>query len=217
MDILTRKAIPFEEADIAVLRQALSHYSNPDDKIGEMVRRGELLRLRRGLYAVAPQYRQNPLSLEILANLIYGPSYISLEYALSWYGMIPERVSEVTSVCRGRSRIFQTPVARFSYTSIPKKAYVQGYDLIEQSDHRTFLMATREKALIDLIETQRTIRLRSLKDVERRLLEDLRMDEALLMTLDLKRFEHLANLYGSARLKLLTDFLKNMMGGSRDE
>ena len=217
MDIQTRKAIPFEEVDISLLRQALSHYSKPDGKIGDMVCRGELIRLRRGLYAVGAQYRQNPLSLEILANLLYGPSYISLEYALSWYGMIPERVAELTSVCLGRSRMFETPVGRFSYTFIPKKAYVEGYDLIELSDGRTFLMATREKALIDLIETQRTISLRSRKDMEQRLLADLRMDESLLMTLDLKRFEYLADLYGSAKLKLLTGLLKKMIGGSQDE
>lgn len=64
MDIRVRKAIPFEEVDTTTLRQALSEYASPDDKIGDMVRQGELLRLRRGLYAVAPAYRRGLLSLE---------------------------------------------------------------------------------------------------------------------------------------------------------
>ena len=75
MDVQTRRAIPFEEADTATLRQALSHYANPDNKIGDLVRRGEILRVHKGLYAIAPEFRQAPLSLEILANRIYGPSY----------------------------------------------------------------------------------------------------------------------------------------------
>ena len=95
MDVQTRRAIPFEEADTATLRQALSHYANPDNKIGDLVRRGEILRVHKGLYAIAPEFRQAPLSLEILANRMYGPSYLSLEYALSWYSMIPERGVDV--------------------------------------------------------------------------------------------------------------------------
>ena len=83
VDIQVRKAIPYEEVDIAALRQALSRYSSPDDKIGDMVRRGELIRVRKGLYAVAEGYRQSPLSLKILADTIYAPSYLSFEYTPS--------------------------------------------------------------------------------------------------------------------------------------
>ena len=61
MDVQTRRAIPFEEADTATLRQALSHYANPDNKIGDLVRRGEILRVHKGLYAIAPEFRQAPL------------------------------------------------------------------------------------------------------------------------------------------------------------
>jgi len=117
MDIQVRKAIPYEEVDTAMLRQALSRYLSPDDKIGGMVRRGELIRVRKRLYVVALGYRQSPLSLEILANTLYGPSYLSLEYALSWYGMIPERVSELTRSASGDPGYFQrkwgtSPTAR---------------------------------------------------------------------------------------------------------
>ena len=209
MDVQTRKAIPFEEVDTAMLRQALSHYGNPDNKIGSMVRHGELLRVHKGLYAVAPELRQNPLSLEILANRVFGPSYLSLEYALSWYSMIPERVTELTSVCLGRSRSFSTPVGVFSYASIKKEAYAEGFGLIDLPDGRTFLMATREKALVDMVEVRRNITLRSRKDMEERLIDDLRIEEATLLDLKVERVEHFAALYGTAKTSLLVDCLRN--------
>ena len=210
MDIRTRKAIPFEEVDTATLRQALSQFESPDDKIRSMVRRGELLRVRRGLYAVAPEYRHTLFSPEVLANLIYGPSYLSLEYALSWYGMIPERVSELTSVCLGRSRSFETGVGNFPYCSTKKVAYVEGYDLIPLQDKRSFLMAVREKALVDLIENRRNVPIRSRKDMKIRLLEDLRMEETMLSELNMERIEYFASLYGSARTRLFLDFLMEL-------
>jgi predicted transcriptional regulator of viral defense system len=217
VDIQVRKAIPYEEVDTAMLRQALYRYSSPDDKIGDMVRCGELIRVRKGLYAVAPGYRQSSLSLEILANTLYGPSYISLEYALSWYGMIPERVSELTSVCLGRSRIFSTEVGNFSYCSIKKTAYTEGYGLTAISDGRSYLMATLEKALVDLVENRRNVSIRSRKEMRTRLLEDLRMDELTLLKLNVERVAHYASLYGSVKTNLLVSFLKHLNGGARSE
>jgi predicted transcriptional regulator of viral defense system len=210
MDIQVRKAIPYEEVNTAMLRQALSGYVSPDDKIGDMVCRGELLRVRKGLYAIAPEYRQSALSHEILANTLYGPSYLSLEYALSWYGMIPERVTELTSVCLGRSRFFSTETGNFSYCSIKKAAYKEGYDLISIPDGRSFLMATREKALVDLIENRRNVQIRSGKQMKMRLLEDLRVDEITLLNLNIERVSHYASLYGSVKTKLLVSFLMKL-------
>lgn len=210
MDVQVRKAIPFEEADTATLRRALSTYASPDDKIGDMVRHGELLRLRRGLYAVAPAGRQGPLSTEILANRIYGPSYLSMEYALSWHSMIPERVTELTSLCLGRSRTFSTGVGVFSYTSVAQRAYAEGYDLFDLPDGRRFLMAVREKALVDMIANRRNVSLISMHGMEERLIEDLRIDEETLLDLDIGRVERFSALYGLRRTELLVKFLKKM-------
>lgn len=212
MDTQVRKAIPYEEVDTATLRQALSRYARPDDKIGDMVRRGELMRVRKGLYAVAPAYRKSALSLEVLANTLYGPSYLSLEYALSWYGIIPERVTELTSVCLGRSRSFSTAVGNFSYCSIPKGAYVEGYCLTTLPDGRSFLMATREKALVDLVENRRKVSIRSRREMEARLLEDLRMDKAALRDLSAERVGRFSSLYGSVRTGLLAGFIMDLAG-----
>jgi hypothetical protein len=217
MDIQVRKAIPYEEVDTATLRQALSRYASPDDKIGDMVCRDELIRLRKGLYAVAPECRKSPLSLEILANIMFGPSYLSLEYALYWYGMIPERVTELTSVCLGRSRLFSTKVGNFSYCSIKKAAYTEGYGLTAMTDGRAFLMATREKALVDFVENRRKIPIRSKKEMRSRLLEDLRMDESTLLELNVERAAFYASLYGSVKTKLLVNFLMDLNGAHKSE
>jgi hypothetical protein len=73
----------------------------------------------------SPKYGGTVEPMEI-ANPLYGPSYISLEYALSYYGLIPERVESITSVTTKRSKKFITPLGSFSYEHIPLKAYPIG-------------------------------------------------------------------------------------------
>ena len=91
-----------------------------------------------------------PISRELLANLIYGPSYISLDYALSYHGLIPERVETVTSVTLGRSRTFTTPYGMFSYRRLSQSRYAVGGLLAEHGD-LSFLIASPEKALADKV------------------------------------------------------------------
>ena len=71
--------------------------------------------MKKGLYVFGENNRQRPYSREILANLMYGPSYISLEYALQHYGLIPERVEALTSVTVGRSRNIMMPFAAHGF------------------------------------------------------------------------------------------------------
>ena len=94
--------------------------------------------------------RKQPLSSEYLANLIYGPSYVSLEYVLAYHGLIPERVETVTSVTTRRSRDFSTPIGDFSFRMLTKGRYECGADLVE-ADGVSFLIATPEKAISDRI------------------------------------------------------------------
>lgn len=112
--------------DYQQLTACLGHLSKPRDKIHKLLAKGDIVRIRKGLYAFGREYRREPLSREVLANLIYGPSYISLEYALSYHGLIPERVSTVTSVALGRSRKFDTPVGTFTYQSLSLPCYAVG-------------------------------------------------------------------------------------------
>jgi predicted transcriptional regulator of viral defense system len=83
------------------------------------MRKGVVVRVKKGLYIFGDEYRIRPFSRESLANLIYGPSIISLESALSFHGLIPERVATVTSVTPKRSKRFTTPVGCFVYRQVP--------------------------------------------------------------------------------------------------
>lgn len=215
MDVEVRDRIPYDDAGTAILREALVEWSCPDDKISEMARRGELIRLRRGYYALGQRVRRGALSLGVIAGTLYGPSYISLEYALAHYGLIPERVTEVTSVCLGRSRTFKTPVGNFSYAQIKREAYVDGFDMIAAPDGRTYFMAYPEKALVDIVELRRGVKIFSQRELAARLFEDLRMDEADVAGLNLEMIEKYAVAYSSAKTRLLVKLVKNMKGVAR--
>src|SRR5439155_24771651 len=104
-----------EEFDHSLLASALSSYSGVRQKINELLKSGTIVRVKKGLYVFGPEVRQNPICKETLANLIYGPSCISLEYALSHHGLIPERVETITSVTPKKNKEFNTPIGRFTY------------------------------------------------------------------------------------------------------
>lgn len=88
-------AVPFSHGALLPL---LKDYRRPNDKIAEWLASGHLLSLKRGLYVLGPALSSAPVSLPLVANLLYGPSYVSSDFALSHYGLIPEGVREVTSV-----------------------------------------------------------------------------------------------------------------------
>ena len=111
---------------------------------------GEVIQLRRGLYHLSSSVFPSLVSTEMLANLIYGPSYVSLESALSYHGWIPEAVHNCTSVTSGRPRHFDTPHGRFSYVRIKQTPLMAGV-LCEQATGGTFLVATPLKALADIV------------------------------------------------------------------
>ena len=91
-----RQQIARDVFDYQQLVTCLSQFSKPRDKIRRLLASGEIVRIRKGLYAFGAPLQRAPISRELLANLIYGPSYISLDYALSYHGLIPERVETVT-------------------------------------------------------------------------------------------------------------------------
>ena len=91
MDIMSkiRKKAKTEEFDYLFLMDCLSTYKQPKDKLSKLIKANKLIRVKKGIYVFGKEYQQRPYSLEILANLIYGPSYVSFEYALSYYNLIP--------------------------------------------------------------------------------------------------------------------------------
>lgn len=150
-----RRTIPFEEFDYQTLLDSLRDYAHARKKLTALLRKGDIIRVKKGLYLFGERHRRSPYCRELLANLIHGPSCISLEYALYYHGLTPERVKTVTSVACSRSRSFDTPVGVFSYRMIPRTALSTGMDRIELADGRSFLMAVPEKALADRVAAER--------------------------------------------------------------
>ena len=174
-----------------------------------MIDNGEIIRIKKGLYVFEEEFRRKPLSLLYLANILYGPSYVSLEYALYHYGLIPERVAEVTSVTPGRSKRYVTPVGRFSYRHIPLRCFASGMDLIVNDAGSSYLMAGKEKALVDKVHFGP--QLRTISEVVRYLFDDLRLSAPDLMQFNLSRITEYCKEYDSGKSTLLVQFFEKFL------
>lgn len=173
-----------------LILELLREYKSPNDKISELIKSGELVSLRRGLYIIGPKVDLSQPEPFLIANHLRGPSYVSLESALSYWNMIPERVYEISSVTTKTSKQYKNPVGRFSYRKLKTPYYSYGINHIEYSSKQTFLIASREKALCDKIVLTPKINLRSIKQTQEFLLEDLRIDAEILRTLETKTIEY---------------------------
>ena len=111
----------------------------------EQTKQGLFMRLKRGIYAL----RTDRPSEEEVANALYRPSYISFEYALAYYNLLPEMPYQVTSATTKPTRLFTTDHISFSYYTIKREAYT-GYSLVNINE-KSFLIADREKALVDYL------------------------------------------------------------------
>lgn len=204
-----RRLAPREEVDYLFLHGALSpEYSGVRDKITQLLASGGLVRVKKGLYVFGPEVALEPYRVETLANLIFGPSYLSLEWALAYYGLIPERAHEITSVTTKRDRVFDTPVGRFSYRYLHPDKYPVGVDVIELDARHPVLIATREKALADQVALRnRRGFLRSRTDVEAYLGSDLRIDLEEFRPFDRERVAEVAAVYRNSAVDVLAAFL----------
>ncbi|MFA5669235.1 MAG: hypothetical protein WC967_08325 [Balneolaceae bacterium] len=162
----------------------LKEYQSPNDKISELIKSKELISIRRGLYIAGPKLDLPSPNPFLIANHLRGPSYVSLESALSYWNMIPERAYEISSVTIKTSTVYKTPVGRFSYHQLKTPYYSYGIRSIEYSPKQTVLVASPEKALCDKIVLTPKINLRSIKQTREFLKEDLRIDNEVLSTLD---------------------------------
>ena len=202
-----RNSTSTEEFDYGFIKHALCKYKNPRVKINELLKKGEIIRVKKGLYVFGPELAKEPYSKETLANLIYGPSYISLEYALYFFGLIPERIETVTSVTNKRNKIFNTPIGYFSYKYINPSIYSYGITLYEADKHHSILIASREKALSDMLYFSHKMTDES--QIEKYLFEDLRIDIKELKGFNLRKVSKLAGLYGH-NVNLFYNFLESI-------
>ncbi|MGD0234825.1 MAG: hypothetical protein ABSC55_09840 [Syntrophorhabdales bacterium] len=203
-----RRQIPTEEFDYQALLDCLKDYARPRDRISDLIKSGVIVRVKKGLYIFGSDYSRGPYSRELLANLMYGPSYVSLDYALAHHALIPERVETVTSVTCAKSRSFLTPVGRFTYWAVPLEYYRTGIDIVEISERRSFLLATREKALADKVYHDRGASIGTARELEEYLFENLRLDPGALRELDPGRMNEIAGHCRSSKVSLLASFFR---------
>ena len=160
-----------------VLVSILKGYKRPNDKVHALLRDGVLTSVRKGLYIAGPAVSAGKPENFLLANHILGPSYVSVDTALSYYGLIPERVFETASMTTKTSREFNTPLGIFSYTLLPVPYYSFGIRLVRLAEDQFALVASPEKALADKVVSTAGLFLRSKKATAEWLLENCRMDE----------------------------------------
>ena len=173
--------------------------------VNKALKKGDLIRLRRGLYLLSNKYRHKKVSQFFLASRIVPQSYVSLESALSYYGWIPERVSRVTSILpRGPSKIFKTSFGEFSFYQQPFSEYqfLTGVVRIEEIEGEPFLLASPLRALADYVY---------LKKLDQAnfdyLINSLRIDEEVLLKIDPSECLKLKKVYRSKRV---LNFLGNL-------
>ena len=207
INIIRKKAVT-DEFDYPFLLDCLSGLKHPRDKITRLLKSGAIIRVKKGLYVFGLEYLREPFSRETLANLIYGPSYISLEYALSFYGMIPERVETVTSVTNKRNKYFMTPVGNFSYVYLSTERYSEQITQTQLDEFHNVLIAGKEKALADklyfLKESISSIEMLSY------LTDNLRIEKKTLKYLDVRKIKRLMQIYKNKNVSAFYEMIARL-------
>lgn len=186
----------------AMILDELKGYRAPANKLARMVRQGDLIPVVRGLYET-----QRDVPGYLLAASIYGPSYLSFDFALSYWQLIPEAVYAFTSATfdKKKKKRFDTPFGVFLYRDVPRKAYPVGINIMTEGE-RTFLLAEPEKALCDKLYTLPPIQ--SQRDLHALLFDDLRMDKEGFGRLDRTKLIAYAKLYQTTNHKMLINQLR---------
>lgn len=187
---------------IDILKEELREYSNPVAKVKRMIDDGTLVPIIRGLYETdtsVPGY--------LLAAAIYGPSYLSFEFALSFYALIPEAVYNFTCATfeKKKTKQYTTHFGVFTYRDVPSIAYPADIMLKEQNGYAYFI-ASPEKAICDML--YKTSPLKNLTGLKEYLFNDLRISTEDFMKLDLSKLYELCALYKTQNHRLLERFIR---------
>lgn len=191
----------FSVHDIAILEPSSDNIRHA--LVKRAVASGDLIIIRRGLYTLSPKYRKANLKTFSVAQLIYGPSYISLESALSAHGWIPEGVRDIVSVTSRLPKDFNTPLGHFSYIRVPQKKLYAGVRRISSDSGLSWMLASPLKALADYVYSHRL----DWTSADP-LLKSLRIEEDQLSELTLSDFDELDGNYASVRIRRFLEGLK---------
>lgn len=185
-----------------IQKDKYKNYNNKNTKLTRDVKSGKLIKIKRGLYETNPN-----TPAYYLANFIYGPSYISFDFALSYYGLIPERVETVTCATfnKNKKKVYDTPFGTLIYRDVPERVFPLYVNIIEENGY-TFHLATKEKALSDKLYTLNPVK--NIEQMKMLLLFDLRIDEEELKKLDIDVIKNLSEIYHSTNVLLLYKYLR---------
>jgi predicted transcriptional regulator of viral defense system len=188
----------------AIILEELKQYASPASKLSRMVKKGEYIPIVKGLYETDPS---TPGYL--LAGSIYGPSYLSFEFALAYYGLIPEAVYAFTSATyeKGKKKRFDTPFGTFTYRDVPAEVYPIGVRIVREGDY-SYHIASPEKALCDMLYTKSPVA--NQKELRSLLFDDMRIDEKEFSKLDLGGIILLGERYRSTNVQKLSRLIRRI-------
>ena len=185
-----------------IVKLSMQKYSNKNTKICREVKNGNLIKIINGLYETNAN-----VNGYLLAGSIYGPSYLSFEFALSYYGLIPEKVTAFTSATcnKKKKKMYNNAFGTFLYRDVPKNVYPLGINLVSEGEYK-FQIASPEKALCDKLYTLNPIK--NMQELEIVLFDDLRIDYDEFIKLNIVDIEILDNSYHCTNVNLLYKYIR---------
>ena len=185
-----------------IIKLNLQEYSNKDTKICRKVKNGNLIKIINGLYET-----DSNINGYLLAGSIYGPSYLSFDFALYYYGLIPEKVTAFTSATfdKKKKKMYENQFGVFLYRDVPSNVYPLGINLIEENGY-IYQIATPEKALCDKLYTLSPIK--NMSELENVLYNDLRIDIDELNKFNVQDLKEISNSYHSTNVDLLYRYMR---------
>jgi hypothetical protein len=217
MQRLTEKALllspPWGLFEMTAVRNCYPDLSEGARKllVHRAVSSGEVLRLKPGLFLLQPEFRKSNPHPFVVAALLHSPSHISLETALSYHGLIPEAVYQVASVTPSRSRVFDTPIGRFSFQRVPALDPRAGVQAVKLGQDAWAFVASPLRAIADLVYLRPYVSWA--KDGLGFLTDSLRMEEEDLSQLDSSLGEEILESLRSRRVRKYLQGLRKELAG----
>ena len=185
-----------------ILMESYAGYSNKNAKISREMKNGNLIKIINGLYETNPN-----IPGYYLATSIYGPSYLSFDFALSYYGLIPEKVTTYTSATfdKKKKKEYSNQFGYYTYRDVPFEVYPLGVRVMEENGY-TYQIATAEKALCDKLYTLSP--LKNYTELENLLFVDLRIDIEEFNKLNVEDIKIISELYHSTNVDMLYRYMR---------
>lgn len=185
-----------------IIKEEYENYSNKNMKISREIKKRNLIKIVNGLYETNPN-----VNGYLLANSIYGPSYLSFDFALSYYGLIPEKVTAYTSATCGKKKKkeYNNQFGTYTYRDVPTLVYPLGIKIIQEGEYFVQI-ATPEKALCDKLYTISPVK--NYAELENMIFEDLRVDEEEFKKLNMNDIKELSNSYHSSNVTMLYRYMR---------